>query len=65
MFFRKKKIAGYKLVRFGLNQLTELEREVSDLIVRGWEPVGVLQQTITPEGRPLFIQQMCWYQNNT
>lgn len=54
-------VAGYKLIRYGLNQLSDLERDVMDLCVRGWQPIGPLQQARTPEGSPLFIQQMHWY----
>lgn len=54
----ERRIIGYKLVRAGLNQLPVLEREVTALVKNGWEPAGTLLQTATPEGSPVFIQQM-------
>lgn len=47
----------YKLVKYGVQRLEELEAEVKSLIIKGWKPVGELK-IIEIDRQQVAVQQM-------
>lgn len=47
----------YKLVRYGINNVSALEDEVNILIDKGWQPIGVVN-IVVADKQTILIQQM-------
>lgn len=50
-------VNGYKLVRHGINNISQLEDEVNQLIEIGWQPVGVVN-VVVADKQTILIQHM-------
>lgn len=50
-------VNGYKLVRHGINNLSQLEDEVNQLIEIGWQPLGVIN-VVVADKQTILIQHM-------
>lgn len=50
-------ISEYKLIKYGVQKISQLEQDVNDLINIGWQPIGEVKLVVV-DGQQVLIQQM-------